>query len=132
MTKEQQEKVVGAYLDVLVSNSGLTQTALAKQVGFKRPNIISMILRGQARLPFDKIPAMARSLGVDPAHMGRVVISGYEPDLWDLFENVFFRERNSVTENEMHIVRAIREANDSDPAINDLDTRKLKDLFARA
>lgn len=46
--------------------SRLSRKEIAEAVGFKNPNMITMIKQGDAKLPIDKAPAMARVLGLDP------------------------------------------------------------------
>ncbi|MFW6855430.1 hypothetical protein ACODYM_29485 [Burkholderia gladioli] len=128
--KEQVEREVGELLEKAVSLSGKTQTAIASEVGFKRPNIISMMIRGQARLPLTKVAAFAHSVGMDPAHLARIVFAGYEPELWEMLTKWVFKNQD-VTSAEMRLVKAAREACGNDavtPTPEQLE--QIKAIFA--
>src|SRR6202051_1152482 len=56
-----------------------TQREIAQEAGYETPNIISMIKRGESRVPLEKIPLLAKALGVDPAHMFRLAMEQYWP-----------------------------------------------------
>jgi hypothetical protein len=45
------------------------QRQLAKEMGFIRPNMLSMIRTGAAEVPFGRIPDIAAVLGIDPAQL---------------------------------------------------------------
>lgn len=53
-------------LEKITSTSSMTQREIADAVGFKNQNMITMIKQGDAKLPLDRVPAMAGALGVDP------------------------------------------------------------------
>src|ERR1035441_9580889 len=54
-----------------------TQREIAAEIGYAKPNIVSMFKRGECKVPLEKIPALAKALGVDPAHLFRL---GFEVD----------------------------------------------------
>src|SRR6478672_9227328 len=58
-----------------------SQRDIATEIGYEKPNMISMFKRGEAKVPLDKIPALAEALHVDPAHMLRLAFEQYWPDL---------------------------------------------------
>ena len=64
---------IAKQIDIQVS-LGKNQRLIAKEIGYGKPNMISMFKRGEARIPFGKIPALAKSLNVDPAYMFRLAI----------------------------------------------------------
>ncbi|MGZ9053126.1 MAG: helix-turn-helix domain-containing protein [Rhodoplanes sp.] len=51
-----------------------SQREIAAELGYERPNIISMMKRGETKLPLDKVPALAKALHVDPAHLFRLAL----------------------------------------------------------
>ena len=65
---------IAKQIDIQVS-LGKNQRLIAKEIGYGKPNMISMFKRGEARIPFGKIPALAKSLNVDPAYMFRLANS---------------------------------------------------------
>lgn len=41
-----------------------SQTEIAKAVGFKSPNMLSMVKYGKVKLPLKRVPALCRELGI--------------------------------------------------------------------
>lgn len=60
------------------------QSELAREMGFVRSNMLSMLRTGAARLPFGRIPIVAGVLGIDPALLLRVHLA----ETWVEFEDV--------------------------------------------
>ncbi len=59
---------VAEYLAKMIEISEKTQKQIAHDVGYTRPNVLSMMKRGLIKVPVDKAPALARALNVDPAY----------------------------------------------------------------
>jgi transcriptional regulator with XRE-family HTH domain len=78
-----------------------TQREIAAEIGYDKPNLISMFKRGEARVPLDKIPLLAKALGVDPAHMFRLALEQYWPDRSEIIAKLFGR---LASENEEEIL----------------------------
>jgi len=76
-----QRKQAGAWLKGLREEAGLTQMELAARLGFKYYAFVSQVETGFSRVPTEKMEAWARTLGVDPPHFARRLISFYEPEL---------------------------------------------------
>jgi len=91
-----------------------SQREIAAEMGYDKPNIISMFKRGEAKVPLDKIPALAKSLHVDAAHLFRLALNEYWPNKQDVVGEIF---GNIATTNEMEIfVKKWRaKTNDNDP-----------------
>jgi hypothetical protein len=70
------------------------------EIGYDKPNLISMFKRGEARVPLDKIPLLAKALGVDPAHLFRLSLEQYWPDRGEIIAKLFGR---LASENEEEI-----------------------------
>lgn len=51
-----------------------TQAEIAAEAGFSNANMITYLKTGKSRLPFDRVPALAKALEVDPAWMMRLSI----------------------------------------------------------
>jgi transcriptional regulator with XRE-family HTH domain len=111
---------VAKYLDHQIEAlKGLkTQRQIAAEIGYEKPNMISMFKRGEVKVPLDKVPALAKALHVDPAHLFRLALEQYWPDLGDTITEIFGR---TVTKNEFELlIKPWREATDNvDPAPND-------------
>jgi transcriptional regulator with XRE-family HTH domain len=61
--------------------SGKTQSEVAREAGFARPNVISMMKTGRTKIPLDRIPLLAQSLGVDERRFLRIALEEYHPEL---------------------------------------------------
>lgn len=92
-----------------------SQREVAVAIGYEKPNVLSMIRRGDAKLPLEKIPALAEALEIDPAHLFRVALEDYLPNLAELFEQWFglLATRN---EHELLLKPWRLATDDSDPA----------------
>lgn len=90
---------------------------MAIEIGYEKPNMISMFKRGELRVPLDKIPLLAKALHVDPTHLFRLALEQYWPGLGGTIASIFGR---LATENEEAILLSKwREATDNmDPAPN--------------
>jgi hypothetical protein len=105
----------------------VSQKDIAMKLSYPNSNIISMFKRGEAKVPLDKIPALAEALHVDPAHLMRLGLEQYWPGKMDVIARVFAR---MVTENEYEIVDCVRKAShDSDPKANSSQKAELRRLF---
>lgn len=90
-----------------------SQREIAFEVGYDRPNNISMIKNGDTKLPLDKVPAFAKALGVDPKHLYRLALEQHYPEVARIAHQIF---GNVVSDHEMLLVRKFREVtDDSDP-----------------
>lgn len=105
-----------------------SQKELAQKAGFKTVNIMSMMKNGDAKVPLDRVPALASALEVDPKLLFRMVLEQSFPvgdkSLRSLMDMV-------LTDNERAIIELIREASgQTDPGLNDHRTTILREAFA--
>src|SRR5690606_23967372 len=61
-----------------------TQQQIAREAGFPRSNMLSMIKKGKTRLPLERVPALAKALEIDPAVLFRVALK----ELWPGYHKV--------------------------------------------
>jgi transcriptional regulator with XRE-family HTH domain len=87
------ESAIAKYLDKKIEElKGVkTQREIAMEIGYDKPNLISMFKRGESRVPLDKIPLLAKALGVDPAHLFRLALEQYWPDRGAIISKLFGR-----------------------------------------
>lgn len=97
------DSAIAKYIDKKIDElKGVkTQREIATEIGYDKPNMISMFKRGEARVPLDKIPLLAKALGVDPAHMFRLALEQYWPDRGDIIAKLFGR---LASENEEEVL----------------------------
>lgn len=98
------------------SLSGIkSQREIAHDLNYTRPNIISMFKTGEAKVPLEKIPQLAKSLGVDLSLLMRLGLEQYWPGDLKVLNEMFSRV---VTVNEMALIERLRAAtNDRDPKL---------------
>lgn len=94
---------IAKYLDKQIEalKGVKTQRQIAAEIGYEKPNMISMFKRGEVRVPLDKIPALAKALEVDPGHLFRLALEQYWPGLRETIQAIFGRV---VTANEEEIL----------------------------
>lgn len=108
MTKHfPHQLTVADFLADRIAAVDKTQREIAQECGFDNPNIITMFKNGQTKLPINRIAPLAKALDVDPAHLLRLVMLEYMPDLWESIENIM--QSTVLTANELELVRAFRE-----------------------
>lgn len=108
MTKHfPHQLTVADFLADRIAAIDKTQREIAQECGFDNPNIITMFKNGQTKLPINRIAPLAKALDVDPAHLLRLVMLEYMPDLWESIENIM--QSTVLTANELELVRAFRE-----------------------
>lgn len=62
----------------LIRASGKLQREIAQELGYSHANLVSMINRQRVKVPREKVPALARALGADPALMVRLYMEEHE------------------------------------------------------
>jgi len=113
-------------IDVQVS-MGRNQRLIAQEIGYEKPNMISMFKRGETKVPLDKIPALAKALNVDPAFMFKLAIQQYWPEMGQAIAEIF---GTILTRNETKMIELIRRlTKGSDPELTHRGKLKLKAAF---
>lgn len=74
-------KTIRASIDALAGQKSQKEVAL--ELGYQQANILSMFKTGETKVPLDRIPALARALGLD---------FSYALKLW--FDQQMFEETN--------------------------------------
>ena len=96
---------IAAFLHIKIDESRKRQNEIAREIGYENANILSMMKHGSAKVPFDKVPALAKALDVDAGHLMRLAIEQYWPGLKDIIKSIF---GNVVSENELTLVQGLR------------------------
>ena len=96
-----------------------TQREIAKEADFARPNFLSMLKTGDAQLPLDRVPALAKALDVDPAHLFRLALQDHWPSLRSNIGDIFGRQMASENEAAIFLGPWRAATHDADPAPND-------------
>jgi hypothetical protein len=110
-----------AYIARQIDTSDKKQVEIARDLGYQKPNIITMFKQGLTRVPMEKVPRLARSLGLDPAHMMNTYLAEYAPEIKSTLEEVYGLV---LTRNERGWIELLRRmSRDGDPVP---DERALK------
>ncbi len=70
-----------------IDESGLTQREIADRVGFKHANIITMMKQGLTRVPLDRVPALAQTLGLNQSRFLLVAIEEYHQGVYEVLSD---------------------------------------------
>ncbi len=106
---------VANFLADRLADSDKTQREIAEECGFPAPNIITMLKKGDTKLPIDRIGALAKSLDVDAAHLLRLAMSEYLPETWNAIEDIL--KSTILSANELQLVREYRRATGDNDAV---------------
>lgn len=71
-------------LAAAIAESPKTQTEIAREAGFTKPNILSMLKRAQTRIPLTRIYPLAKALDADGDLWMAAALAEYEPALYDV------------------------------------------------
>lgn len=115
-------KSVADYLNWQINLCGKKQLEIAEEVGFPKPNIITMIKQGKTKLPLDKVGKFAKAIEVDPIHLFKLCMQEYMPDTWKEIEKMI--DQPVLTTNELEFVEVMREANVANPRLHTDDQRR--------
>jgi cyanate lyase len=127
---KSKKLTVADYLTYQLDLSDKTQNEVAEEVGYSKPNIISMFKQGQAKLPINKVPQMAAALGVDKVHLLRLCLSEYMPETWAVINDLL--GKNLVSDYEEKIIEVIRAATgDEDIVLSATETEEVTALFTK-
>jgi hypothetical protein len=74
------------HIDDLINASSKSQRQIAYEIGYDKPNLITMFKQGSTRVPAEKVPALAESLEVDPINLLRMWMEDYSPELLTVIE----------------------------------------------
>jgi transcriptional regulator with XRE-family HTH domain len=94
-----------------------TQREIAAEVGYDKPNMISMLKTGDTKVPLEKIPLLAKALNVDPAHLFRLALEQYWPGLTSTIAEIFGTLATS-NEESIFLTKWRAATGNTDPAPN--------------
>lgn len=79
---------VAEFVSCWLRRSGKTQVEIAREVGLRNANFVSMIKNGKARIPMNRIPALAQALKLCPRDLFFRCLKEYEPDLFTTMQSI--------------------------------------------
>lgn len=73
-------------VSAMLDKSEKTQRQIARELGYRHPNIVSMFKTGVTRVPIDKVAPLAFALDTDEAELVDLWLSTYMPEAKALLE----------------------------------------------
>ena len=98
---------IADYIEQQIALSEKSQKDLALEIGYDKPNVLTMIKQGKTKLPLNKVGSLAKALGVDPVHLLRLVLQEYLPQTWEAIENIV--GESLVSAGERALLEKVRE-----------------------
>lgn len=98
---DTSRKTVAQYLTFHINNSQKTQRQIALEIGYTKPNIITMFKQGATKLPLDKIGSLAKALEIAPDDLFFKVMSEYMPETFEALSPFLCGQMLSKDELEM-------------------------------
>jgi hypothetical protein len=119
---------VAEYLATQIDLCGKTQMEIAREVGFEKPNVITMFKQGKSKLPISRVGKMAKALGVDPFFLYELVMREYEPDTWTAIESDVMRG-SRLTLSEREVLKLMQLSGASDATLSSEDRSAISRIF---
>jgi transcriptional regulator with XRE-family HTH domain len=88
------------YLANQIRISEISQKDIAEALGYESANIVSMFKKGLTKVPIEKVPALAKALHLDPAHLLMLAMREYMPEAFATIQKTL---GHTVTENEFEL-----------------------------
>lgn len=105
-----------------------SQRQIASEIGYDRPNMLSMIKTGDSRVPLEKIPILARVLDIDLVLLLRMAFESYWPDTAAVFAESGVQ---ILTDSERELVKHARDCTgDRVPHLTPEKIEQLKKLLS--
>lgn len=107
-----------------------SQREIAREIGFAQPQALSMMKTGELKIPLDRVPAFARALETDGAHLFRLVLEQHlrGEEISKVINDIF---GTIISKNEKSFVELLRDvSNNADPEITPELEADLKKVLA--
>jgi hypothetical protein len=112
------------YLANQIRISEVPQKDIAGALGYENANIVSMFKKGLTKVPIEKVPALAKALHLDPAHLLMLAMREYMPEAFATIQKTL---GYAITENEFVLVSEVRKATkDRDPVFSKDELAKIR------
>jgi transcriptional regulator with XRE-family HTH domain len=100
------------YIRVEMEHSTLTQKEVSEFVGFKTPNLVTMIKQGSTKLPVDKIPKFAKILEIDPVRLFKMAFMEYDEPGYNAIVEVMGEPVTKTEREVLKLLERIAPSND--------------------
>lgn len=92
---------VAELLTEKIQGSGKTEEEIAAAIGYDNPSAIKAFQQGTIKVPIKVVAPLAGVLGIDPAHLLRVVMCQYMPGTWNALAGILGGDGLTEAEREM-------------------------------
>src|SRR5690606_10026295 len=123
-----ETKSFASHLESLIEASHKTQREIAKEIGYDRPNIITMFKQGLTKGAIEKIPALAMALDGDPARLLRLALNEYMPEVLETIEQCLGSLLTSYEREVLGILRNVTLS--AHPKLSALQREELERVLA--
>lgn len=86
--KSTSESTVARIFSDAMSRSAKTQSQIAQEMGFAKPNMVSMIKQGYTKLPIAKVQLAASCLNLDAKGLLHCCMQEYRADEWAVIRSI--------------------------------------------
>lgn len=93
---------------------------MAEELGFSRAGVYTLIKTGAMKLPFSKVPLLAKALEQSPSDVLAVMLKDYCPELWEVVNKVWGPMDLSTNEKKLlSAYRTLCQEQDVEPRVLD-------------
>jgi len=78
--KSKERPTVAQFIARKIQESGKSQKEIAEACGWPKPNFVTMLKKGDSKLPIDKIGPLSEVLEVEPVYLFWLTMQEYMPD----------------------------------------------------
>lgn len=119
---------IANYIEEYANASIYNYRDLAVMAGFTSTGIFYQFMKGEVKVPLDRVPALAEALACDPSHLFVLAMEQYfEPKMFEQMRELILPQ---ISANERGWVDIIRQASrGTDPGVTPALAQKLREIF---
>lgn len=107
MRRSSSRPTVQSELAEMIGRSGKTHRQIAREAGFPKANVISMMKTGEMKVPLKKAPGLAIACHADPVAFTRLVMEEYEPRAWATLQETLGRSPSPEEQALLDLLREV-------------------------
>ncbi len=115
MTTVFKAPTVAEYLAEKTAACGKSEQEIAEAIGYNSASVIHAFTHGTAKVPLNRIGALARALEIDSVYFLRLVLAEYLPDVLVAIDGAL--DVPMLTENEKGLIEAYRRVTEGTDAM---------------
>jgi hypothetical protein len=104
-TLKYSKKSLADIATDLIDACDKTQREIALEMGYDKPNVISMMKKGYMPIPLNKVALLAKAVGADPIYLLERALLEYYPAIHEALTGVL---GTLVTKHEQELIEMIR------------------------